>query len=131
MRLGRVSLLLLVVVIALPKQFREKPFFLLFLLVRRRRGWSRLGRSSCRLRARRLRGQSRHSIGRRPGSDSGFLANTKKLLENISLIAGALVAGLRGCGSIKKHRIIILRATGVREQIRHLIQPHRRNPSWE
>ncbi len=106
MRLGRVSLLLLVIVIALPKQFCEKSFFLLFLLVRWRRCWSRLSRSSCRLRARRLRGQSRHSVYGRSRSHRGLFANTKKLLENISLIAGDLVAGLRRRGPVEKHGIV-------------------------
>ena len=108
MRLGRISLLLLIVVVALPKQPSEEASLFLLLLIRRRRGRSRLGRSSCRLGARRLRGQPRHPVHRCPRSHSGLLANTKKLLENISLIAGALVAGLRGCGPVEKHRIIIL-----------------------
>ena len=111
-----------------PKQPSEEAFFLLFLLVGRGRGRSRLGRSRCRLRAHRRRRQRRHSVGRGRGSDGGLLANAKKLLEHIALIAGALVAGLRGRGSVEKNGIVILWATGVREQVGHFIQPHGRDP---
>ncbi len=57
-----------------------------------------------------------------------LLADAKKLLEDIALIPCALVAGLRGRCSVEKNRIVVCRATGIREQVRHFVQPHRRNP---
>jgi hypothetical protein len=120
--------LLIVVIPFAAKQPSEEALLLLFLLIRRGLSRARLGRSCCRLRAHRWRRQRRHAVRRRRGYSS-VLSNPKKLLEDIALIASALVAGLRGRSSVKKNRIVVRWATGIGKQVGHFIQPHRRDSS--
>ena len=108
MRLRCVWRGLLVAVALAAKESSEEASFLLLLLVGRRRGWSRLNGSCRRLRPHCRRGQRRHSVHGGIGRYSGLFADAKKFLEEITLIAGPLVAGLGGCGAVKKDRIVIL-----------------------
>ena len=92
---------LVVVVPFRPEQPAEEAFFLLLLLVGswcgntpRRRRYRRL------LRARLRRLQRRLPVDREAGRDGGLGANPEDFLEEVALIAGALVAGLCGRGSV-------------------------------
>src|ERR1700744_4272737 len=124
----RLRRLLVVIIPFTAKQPSEEASLLLFLLIRRGLSRPRLGRSCCRLRAHRWRRQRRGSVRRR-GGYRRVLSNPKKLLEDIALIAGALVAGLCGRSSVKKNRIVVRWAAGIGQQVGHFVQPHRRDSS--